>query len=98
MSSVSKEDVLSVIESVKHPAINLSLIELGMLRNINIEDESVSAEFVFPFPNIPIKEMLFSSVRQPLENMGYSLEFTETLMTAEEVQRFLALETANWKG
>lgn len=98
MSSVSKEDVLSVIEGVKHPAINLSLVDLGMLRNININNESVSVEFVFPFPNIPIKEMLFSSVRQPLENMGYSLKVSEAQMTSDEVQRFLALETANWKG
>ncbi len=96
--SVSKEDVLRVINGIKHPAINLSLVELGILRDIKVEDDSVSAEFAFPFPNIPIKEMLFSSVRMPLENMGYSFEFTEALMSAEEVQRFLELETANWKG
>ncbi|RKX89404.1 MAG: metal-sulfur cluster biosynthetic enzyme [Spirochaetes bacterium] len=95
--SVSKEDVLRVIESVKHPAINLSLVDLGMLRNISINNDSVSVEFVFPFPNIPIKDMLISSVRQPLENMGYSLKVSEAQMTPEEVQRFLELETANWK-
>ena len=96
--SVTKEDAVRVVESVKHPAIDLSLVELGMIRNINVENDMVTMEFVFPFPNIPIKEMLFSSVRNPLENMGFSVSFTESLMTQEEVQRFLSLETANWKG
>lgn len=96
--SATKEDALRVVESVKHPAIDLSLVELGMIRNINVENDTVTMEFVFPFPNIPIKEMLFASVRTPLENMGFSVSFTEALMTQDEVQRFLSLETANWKG
>jgi len=96
--SMTKEDAVRVVESVKHPAIDLSLVELGMIRNINVEKDTVIMEFVFPFPNIPVKEMLFASVRTPLENMGFPVSFTEALMTQEEVQRFLSLEAANWKG
>lgn len=95
---ISKEDVIKMLEGVKHPAIDLSLLELGMLRNIVIDGNRISAEFVFPFPNIPIKEVLFTSVREPLEAMGLSVSFTESLMTQDEVQRFLALETSNWKS
>ncbi len=96
--SVTKDDVLKTLENVNHPAINLSLIELGMLRDITLKGDTVTAEFVFPFPNIPIKEALFASVRDPLEAMDLKVEFSEAVMTPDEVQRFLALETANWKS
>ncbi len=96
--SVTKNDVIKTLENVKHPAIDLSLIELGMLRNITLEGDTVNAEFVFPFPNIPIKETLFASVRTPLEAMNLKVVFSETVMTPDEVERFLALETANWKS
>ncbi len=95
--AVTKENVEEVLKGVKHPAIDLSLLELGMLRNISVNDTAVAVEFVFPFPNIPIKEALFASVRGPLESMGLEVNFTEAVMTPDEVQNFLALETANWK-
>ncbi|MEA1911790.1 MAG: iron-sulfur cluster assembly protein [Spirochaetota bacterium] len=96
--AVSENDVIKALEEVKHPAIDLSLIKLGMLKNIKLEGNSVSADFCFPFPNIPIKEMLFSSIQTPLEGMGLTVTFTETIMNQDEVQQFLALETANWKN
>lgn len=95
--SVTKEEIMKTLNGVKHPAIDLSLIELGMLRNISVEGSSVHVEFVLPFPNIPIKEALFASVRTPLEEMGLQVLVSEAVMTPDEVQKFLALETANWK-
>ncbi len=95
--SMTEKDVEKIVSGIKHPAIDLSLVELGMLRNITVDGDTVSAEFVFPFPNIPIKEVLFASVRNPLEAAGMKTVFSEAQMTESEVQRFLALETANWK-
>ncbi len=96
--AIFENDVIKALEEVKHPAIDLSLIKLGMLKNIVLEGSSVNADFFFPFPNIPIKEMLFSSVRTPLEEMGLTVTLTEQIMNQDEVQQFLALETANWKN
>jgi len=95
---VLESDMMKILEDIKHPAIDLSLIKLGMLKNIKLEGNSVSADFCFPFPNIPIKEMLFASIRTPLEGMGLTVTFSETIMNPDEVQQFLALETANWKN
>ena len=95
---VLESDMMKILEDIKHPAIDLSLIKLGMLKNIKLEGDSVSADFCFPFPNIPIKEMLFASIRAPLEGMGLTATFSETIMNPDEVQQFLALETANWKN
>ena len=90
--------VLAVIETIKHPAIDLSLIKLGMIKNILLDGSSLSVDFYFPFPNIPIKESLFESVRAPMKEMGITVAFKENIMNQKEVQQFLALETANWKN
>ncbi len=90
--------VLVVLENIKHPAIDLSLIKLGMVKNIELDGSSLSVDFYFPFPNIPIKEALFESIRTPMEAMGITVTFKENIMNQEEVQQFLAMETANWKN
>ena len=52
-----KKPVLEAISKVMHPAINCSLTELGIVKDLEIYDENiVIATFVFPFQKIPIKE------------------------------------------
>jgi len=52
----------------------------------------------FPFPNIPIKDHLINSVRQPIEKLGLEVEMRVTVMSQEERERFLAMEERAWKG
>ena len=95
-ADISEEEVQELVGQVKHPAINLSLVELGIVRDITVEGNKVFLTFAFPFPNIPIKGMLIKSVRDPLEEMGAILEVKETVMDQNQLQRFLALEKDNW--
>ena len=47
---VEREFLLKALEKVGHPAINYSLVELGILRDIELYDKRVSVVFAFPFP------------------------------------------------
>jgi len=96
--SLSEKEALQVIGQVKHPAIDHTLVDLGMIRDIVVEGQSVTLTFVFPFAGIPIKEMLIDSVRQPLEKMGAEVDVSEVVMDQEELQKFLAMEKEGWKG
>ena len=95
---ITKEDVLKTIENVKHPAIDLSLLELGVVQNVEVENNKVKVTFAFPFPNIPIADMLINSIKQPIIGLGAEVEDAIVLMTEEEKQRFLMLEQSAWKG
>lgn len=95
---MTKKDIIKLLDQVMHPAINYSLIKLGMLTNIEINEDKVLAVFVFPFPNIPIAEQLFLSVMKPINEIGMELDFTVRVMTEIEKERFLKLETEAWKG
>ena len=97
-TEISEKEVHVVVGQVKHPVIDLSLVELGIVRDIEIEGNQVMLTFAFPFPNIPIRDRLIKSVRDPLEKMGASLEVKETVMDQEQLVRFLALEKENWTG
>jgi metal-sulfur cluster biosynthetic enzyme len=90
--------VIQTIENVQHPAIATSLVNLGILQDIDFEDDTVKATFAWPFPNIPIKDQLINSVKQPLENMGLKFEYDERLMNEDEKQKFLELEKKYWRG
>jgi len=93
-----KEKVEKVLTGVKHPVINLSLVDLGIIKDFNIQKGKVKVIFAFPFPNIPIKEQIIKSVRKAVEKVGLEIEIETTIMSQEEMQKFLSLEQENWKG
>jgi len=93
----SEEDVHNKLEEVKHPFINCTLTELGIVKKVTVNDNSVVATIALPFPNIPIKDTLISSVKTALEELGAKVDTKTTIMTQEELQNFLDLEKKNWK-
>ena len=95
---LSKENLIDAISQVGHPSINFSLVELGIIQDIEVIDKTVRLTFVFPFPNIPIADVLINSVKDPLAAFGYALEFDTRIMTEEEKAKFLDLETKGWKS
>jgi len=99
MDKLPKELQLA-ISTVKHPAIDLSLVELGILKSImlNSEENTLFAIFAFPFPNIPIANALIDSILNPVTDLGFDFKHEVVLMTEDEKNRFLELEKSAWKG
>ncbi|MCD6281365.1 MAG: metal-sulfur cluster biosynthetic enzyme [Deltaproteobacteria bacterium] len=95
---LKEDEVKKIISEVMHPAINLSLVELGMVKDIVVEKGRVSMKLMIPFPNIPILDYLISSLKRPLEQIGADVDIEVKQMSEEEVQYFLNKERENWKG
>jgi metal-sulfur cluster biosynthetic enzyme len=93
-----KSEILEILEDIQHPAISYSLIKLGILTDINVQDKKVDAVFAFPFHKIPIADSLINSVKITLENFNYQFNYTTRLMSEEEKKMFLKLEHEAWKG
>ena len=94
----TKENAINVIKAIKHPAINYSLFDLGIVKDIEINDDTVNLTFAFPFPDIPIADALINSIAQPLKNIGFDFVHKVVIMTDEEKAKFLQMETQGWKG
>ena len=98
MNKTKKEQILGAISKVMHPAINLSLTQLGIIKSIDTTDHKADVLFAFPFPNIPIADHLTNSVKEIVLEQGLEFNFQVEIMTEEEKQKFLQLEASAWKG
>ena len=94
----TKEDVIKAISNVNHPAINFSLLELGIVNDVEVIGDKAKVVFAFPFPNIPIAEMLINSISQPIKSLGLDFEYSIKNMTEEEKSKFIQMEAQAWKG
>ncbi|MDP8214750.1 MAG: iron-sulfur cluster assembly protein [Candidatus Euphemobacter frigidus] len=95
---LSEGEVRKALDQVKHPAIDLTLVELGIVKEVSVIGNSVTITLAFPSAGIPIENRLINSVREPVEELGGEVEVKTTLMNPEEVQKFLAMEQEAWKG
>jgi len=95
---ISKEDVQNALAKVRHPEIDRTLLDLGMIKEISVEENKVTIIMAFPFPNVPIADYLISSVKDPIEKLGAEVDVKTTVMSQEELERFFAMEQEYWKG
>jgi len=96
--NISEKDIRDAIAEIKHPMINHTLVDLGIIKSVNIESGKVMIILAFPFLNIPIKDYLINSVREPVEKLDVEVEINTTVMNQEELKRFLAMEQNAWRG
>ncbi|MBW2631576.1 MAG: DUF59 domain-containing protein [Deltaproteobacteria bacterium] len=95
---MTKEEIIKTISDVKHPAIDHSLLDLGIVKNIRIEDDKVRITFSLPFPQVPITNMLVDSIDQPLQSIGVNADYDFTVMDEKEKAEFLRMEKEAWRG
>ena len=96
--NISEENVRKAMAQIKHPAIDRTLIDLGMVKDITIEGNKVTVTLAVPFPGIPIKDLLVNSVREPIEKLGAKVEVKLAVMNQQELKAFIAMENESWKG
>ena len=91
-------EVADVITKIEHPAISFSLTDLGIVKDIDLEDNIVSAVFVFPFPEIPIADTLIASIEDPIRKLGFDFKYSIRTMDDAERAEFMEMEKKGWKG
>jgi len=96
--NIFEQDARKAIAEVKHPAIDCTLIELGIVKDIKIKGDKIVVTIAFPVPNIPIRDKIVNSVKGPITKLGAECEIKEIIMTSKEREAFLEKEQKNWKG
>jgi len=100
--STSEPEIRQAITKVRHPEIDRTLVDLGMLKDMIVEGKKVTLTLALPLMGIPteVKDYLMSSVRRALANLDVGLEVTVTLaeMNPEERTKFLAMAQEGWLG
>jgi len=98
----SASEIIRTLTEVKHPQIARTLVELGMLKDIAVEDKKVSLTLALPLMGIPdqVRDYLMDSVRQALAKLDAGLKTDIKLaeMDSQERAKFLAMEQEGWIG
>ena len=94
----SIDDITQAIANVMHPAIDRSLMDLGMIRDIALTGTTASLSLLVPFPGIPILSFLEKRLKDSVKPFGVNLTINIANMNQEEIQKFLAMEKEAWKG
>ena len=61
------EKVRDALRSVKDPEIGMDLIQLGLIRNVEIEKNKIRIEMILTTPYCPYAPMLMESARKRVE-------------------------------
>ena len=96
-TDISSDKIKKILGKLKHPSINRTLVELGMIKDIKVKNNKATITLVFPFEGIPIKDYLIDSVKTSLSKFGVNIEIKTTVMNQEELQKFLDIEQRYWK-
>lgn len=96
----NEEAIIQAIQRVEHPEISRSLVDLGMVQDIQVSEDRVALKLVLPFLGIPIavRDYMVHSLQQAVAGFDAELEIQVAEMTPAERQRFLMLEQQNWRA
>ena len=96
----SEEDIRQVVAEIKHPAIDRTLVDLGIVKEITVNGNKVLITMALPFPGIPtqVRDYLVNRVVEQIKKLDVEVEVDVTIMNQEELQAFLAMEQESWKG
>ena len=82
-AAVDEEAIIQAIQRVEHPEINCTLVELGMVKDIQVSGNQVSLKLVLPFLGIPaaIRNYMIHSLQQAVADFGAELKVQVAEMT-----------------
>ncbi len=99
--SITQQEIEQIMKNVEHPEIANTLDELGMLRDIKLDNETgaVSFTLVLPMLTIPveIRDMILNSLGAALKGKATKMSVEIAEMTEDERTKFFGLSQANWK-
>ncbi len=67
---LARDDVLAVLRDVVDPEIGVSLVDLGLVRDIRITDDRVEIEMELTTPACPLGGYLVEQVRRRVETVA----------------------------
>ncbi|MCD6568192.1 MAG: DUF59 domain-containing protein [Dehalococcoidia bacterium] len=100
--SISTQQVQQALKEVRHPEINNTLSNLGMLGDVSITGNRVTVTLMLPVLEIPaqVRDHLTNTLSQALVALNADLqaEFNLVEMGQEKRAKFLAMAREGWLG
>lgn len=90
MSTLDANSVLEVLRPVQDPELQKSLVELNMIRNVQVEDGQVRFTVVLTTPACPLREFIVDDCKRAVRSLP-GVEQVDVEVTAETPQQKASL-------
>jgi metal-sulfur cluster biosynthetic enzyme len=60
----SKGEVLEALKKVIDPEIGLNIVDLGLVYNVDVQEDRVEVEFTLTSPGCPLGDMITQDIKQ----------------------------------
>ncbi|HOJ15635.1 MAG TPA: metal-sulfur cluster assembly factor [Caldisericia bacterium] len=67
---VSEEKVREALKAVLDPEIGMSVIDLNMIKNVEITDEAINIDMVLTIPGCPLASYMVNDVKRKTEEIS----------------------------
>lgn len=67
---VSEEKIREALKGVLDPEIGLSVVDLNMIKNIEITDDSINIDMVLTVPTCPLASYMINDVKKKTEEIS----------------------------
>jgi len=81
-----------ILESMKHPFIDYLLIDLGILKNVEVVGDKILVNIAWPSADSAIKPFVISLITGSLKKLDRKIEINESIMNDENLKFYLELE------
>ncbi|QSB09853.1 Mrp/NBP35 family ATP-binding protein [Lysinibacillus fusiformis] len=69
---LTKEHVVNALKQVNDPELHQSIVDLNMVRNIQIHDNRIALDIILTIPGCPLKAKIQQDVEEALQALGAS--------------------------
>jgi len=87
-------EIRDLLRQIKHPEMDLDIVELGMIGRIQDGPVKVTIELRLPFRGIPMKRTIMDRIEDILSDRV--VEIKTCLMNKEHKSRFFILAGEHW--
>ena len=100
MNEKAREEIIEALKKVEHPEIAVNLVDLGMILDVGVEDNTANIALGFPVETVPavVRDAVVNSILPVVEGLGYTPKILYFMVPEEDREKFFAAAKANWKG
>ena len=84
---VTDQQVLDALRQTMHPEFERNLVELGMIKDVIIQDGNVALTLILPFKQVPVKDELVNRVNEAVASLDANLKVHVNLSEMSQQER-----------
>jgi Mrp family chromosome partitioning ATPase len=84
---ITDEQVLRALREVMHPEFERDLVDLGLIKDVAVEDSQVTVTLALPFVDVPVKDSLVSAIKEAVSGIDSAMQVKVSLVEMSQKER-----------